>query len=98
MPWPLLRGVLRLQASLQETARPVGLARDRPATGVADVAMPGLRNETGEYNCFLNVIIQCLWHCSDFRTAVMSLSANILQGARPSSPADVLRMTYSLQT
>lgn len=22
---------------------------------------------TGEYNCFLNVIIQCLWHCVAFR-------------------------------
>ena len=48
-------GVLRRQASLQETARPVGLARDRPVTSAADVAMPGLQNETGEYNCFLNV-------------------------------------------
>ena len=27
----------------------------------------GLSNEAGEYNCFLNVIIQCLWHCADFR-------------------------------
>ncbi len=27
----------------------------------------GLRNETGEYNCFLNVIVQCLWRCADFR-------------------------------
>lgn len=26
----------------------------------------GLANATGEYNCFLNVVIQCLWHCSDF--------------------------------
>ena len=30
----------------------------------------GLTNEAGEYNCFLNVIIQCLWHCSDFRAQV----------------------------
>jgi hypothetical protein len=28
--------------------------------GPAALALPGLRNETGEYNCFLNVIIQCL--------------------------------------
>ena len=32
--------------------------------------MAGLRNETGEYNCFLNVIIQCLWRCAEFRQQV----------------------------
>ena len=79
-------GVLRRQASLEETARPVGLARDRPAAGAADVAMPGLRNETGEYNCFLNVIIQCLWHCSDFRAAIMALPPDMLKGAALCSP------------
>ena len=29
-----------------------------------------LRNEIGEYNCFLNVIIQCLWRCAEFRQQV----------------------------
>lgn len=33
------------------------------------VASPGLQNAIGEYNCFLNVIIQCLWHCASFRGA-----------------------------
>jgi hypothetical protein len=70
-----------LQASLQDTVRPVGLARDSPAEAGADVAMPGLQNETGEYNCFLNVIIQCLWHCSDFRAGLMGLPPDMLQGA-----------------
>ena len=74
-------GVLRRQASLEVTARPVGLARDRPVAGAADVAMPGLRNETGEYNCFLNVIIQCLWHCTGFRAAIMALPPGMLKGA-----------------
>ena len=35
-----------------------------------DLGLAGLRNETGEYNCFLNVIIQCLWRCADFRQQV----------------------------
>lgn len=35
-----------------------------------DLALTGLRNEAGEYNCFLNVIIQCLWRCTEFRQQV----------------------------
>lgn len=34
------------------------------------IAVPGaagLVNREGEYNCFLNVIIQCLWHIDVFR-------------------------------
>ncbi|XP_074316976.1 uncharacterized protein LOC141653194 [Silene latifolia] len=32
-----------------------------------DLVGPGLQNEVGEYNCFLNVIIQSLWHLRQFR-------------------------------
>ncbi|XP_010272205.1 PREDICTED: uncharacterized protein LOC104608045 isoform X2 [Nelumbo nucifera] len=32
-----------------------------------DVFGMGLKNEVGEYNCFLNVIIQSLWHLRRFR-------------------------------
>lgn len=32
-----------------------------------DVLGTGLKNEVGEYNCFLNVIIQSLWHLGRFR-------------------------------
>ncbi|OIT27346.1 PREDICTED: uncharacterized protein LOC109214071 [Nicotiana attenuata] len=32
-----------------------------------DVYGTGLKNEVGEYNCFLNVIIQSLWHLRQFR-------------------------------
>ncbi|KAG2445913.1 hypothetical protein HXX76_000516 [Chlamydomonas incerta] len=40
------------------------------ATGGGNAAGTGLVNRQGEYNCFLNVIIQCLWHCTDFRAAM----------------------------
>ena len=90
--------MLRRQASLEETARPVGLARDRPAAGAADVAMPGLRNETGEYNCFLNVIIQCLWHCGDFRAAIMALPPDMLTGADVLLSAETPCVTEILTT
>lgn len=33
----------------------------------ADVFGTGLQNEVGEYNCFLNVIIQSLWHLRRFQ-------------------------------
>ncbi|XWS48080.1 hypothetical protein CRYUN_Cryun13aG0041900 [Craigia yunnanensis] len=33
----------------------------------SDVFGTGLQNEVGEYNCFLNVIIQSLWHLRRFR-------------------------------
>ncbi|KAK9995942.1 hypothetical protein SO802_020628 [Lithocarpus litseifolius] len=33
----------------------------------ADAFGTGLQNEVGEYNCFLNVIIQSLWHLRRFR-------------------------------
>ncbi|XP_052181152.1 uncharacterized protein LOC127794247 [Diospyros lotus] len=34
----------------------------------------GLKNEVGEYNCFLNVIIQSLWHVSRFRDEFLGRS------------------------
>ncbi|KAK1407285.1 hypothetical protein QVD17_38899 [Tagetes erecta] len=35
----------------------------------------GLKNEVGEYNCFLNVIIQSLWHLRRFREEFLGTSA-----------------------
>ncbi|XP_019463356.1 PREDICTED: uncharacterized protein LOC109362190 isoform X1 [Lupinus angustifolius] len=34
----------------------------------------GLKNEAGEYNCFLNVIIQSLWHIRRFREEFLGIS------------------------
>ncbi|CAK9330153.1 unnamed protein product [Citrullus colocynthis] len=34
---------------------------------VDNICGTGLKNEVGEYNCFLNVIIQSLWHLRRFR-------------------------------
>lgn len=36
----------------------------------------GLKNEVGEYNCFLNVIIQSLWHLRRFREEFLSTSTS----------------------
>eukprot|EP00775_Hariotina_reticulata_P010946 gene10946-11100_t len=37
------------------------------------VSAAGLANEAGEYNCFLNVVVQCLWSCRAFREQVVQL-------------------------
>ncbi|XP_038725297.1 uncharacterized protein LOC120016543 isoform X2 [Tripterygium wilfordii] len=44
------------------------------ANGI-DVYGTGLKNEVGEYNCFLNVIIQSLWHLRWFRDEFLRRSA-----------------------
>lgn len=66
------------QASLEETQseqKQTAYANELMRRGASDEAASsstmGLRNATGEYNCFLNVIIQCLWHCRVFRQSVM---------------------------
>ncbi|XP_009588933.1 uncharacterized protein [Nicotiana tomentosiformis] len=47
-----------------------GTLSNEKSTGdvtVMDLYGTGLKNEVGEYNCFLNVIIQSLWHLRRFR-------------------------------
>lgn len=41
-----------------------------------DVLGTGLKNEVGEYNCFLNVIIQSLWHVRRFRDEFLRRSTS----------------------
>ena len=38
--------------------------------GGVQLALPGLRNDVGQYNCFLNAVLQCLWRCEAFRQQV----------------------------
>ena len=54
-------------------SRPGAQAEAHSAAG------PGLQNDPGEYNCFLNVIVQCLWHCTAFREAFLSLPRKVVQ-------------------
>ncbi|KAL8244088.1 hypothetical protein R6Q59_010346 [Mikania micrantha] len=42
----------------------------------SDVYGTGLKNEVGEYNCFLNVIIQSLWHLRRFREEFLGTSTS----------------------
>ncbi|XP_047332933.1 uncharacterized protein LOC124936475 isoform X2 [Impatiens glandulifera] len=44
--------------------------------GEIDVFGTGLKNEVGEYNCFLNVIIQSMWHLRLFRDEFLRRSTS----------------------
>ena len=86
-------------AVVQESLRGLSIGRSRPEKEAQDdsaadsshpAAAPGLQNQTGEYNCFLNVIIQCLWHCRDFRDRLLALPAAVVQGALLSPPISLL--------
>ena len=45
----------------------------------------GLSNMSGQYNCFLNVIIQSLWHLPAFRQALLALPLPLPDSSRASS-------------
>ena len=73
-----------------DTARQAAIAGDYPSLEAAAAtgggggpATPaGLRNRAGEYNCFLNVVLQALWASAGFgRALVSALSAH-----RPADP------------
>lgn len=53
--------------------------RVQTSTSNGSSAGAGLRNATGEYNCFLNVIIQCLWRCQAFRKQIMQWDLDVYQ-------------------
>ena len=57
---------------------PVSLAsvmRERASGKDASMASAGLGNQKGEYNCFLNVVVQALWHVDAFRKALQHASS-----------------------
>ncbi|KAK9841198.1 hypothetical protein WJX74_001758 [Apatococcus lobatus] len=54
----------------------------------------GLSNASGEYNCFLNAIIQTLWHLRTFRRGLLGLDLDALQ-AQGAIPED-LRVLMAL--
>ena len=61
---------------------------DRPDGLTRLKLVRGLSNTQGQYNCFLNVIIQSLWHLPAFRTALLSLPiAPSDNGASPKDTA-----------
>ncbi|KAK9801357.1 hypothetical protein WJX73_009686 [Symbiochloris irregularis] len=70
-----------IQASLLSTGAPPQSGRQAADGAEVEPASQaaGLQNNIGEYNCFLNVILQCLWRCHDFRVAFMEQDPSCLQ-------------------
>ncbi|XP_049394447.1 uncharacterized protein LOC125858659 isoform X2 [Solanum stenotomum] len=79
----------RFQADLQKAVRQslgneqkvfpkagtLGNANSFEDVNKMDAYGTGLKNEVGEYNCFLNVIIQSLWHVRRFRDEFLRTSS-----------------------
>ncbi|KAL1334075.1 uncharacterized protein LOC107633714 isoform X1 [Arachis ipaensis] len=77
------RGKLPLDSSLRMSQRSasqvdsLGFPTEKDSTEDANgttLLGTGLKNEVGEYNCFLNVIIQSLWHLRRFREEFLGRS------------------------
>ncbi|KAL4559240.1 hypothetical protein LXL04_031375 [Taraxacum kok-saghyz] len=75
----------RFQADLLKAVRQSLEGEDTRVTSIqvlsektngSDVYGTGLKNEAGEYNCFLNVIIQSLWHLKRFREEFLKRSTS----------------------
>ncbi|XP_024971929.1 uncharacterized protein LOC112510812 [Cynara cardunculus var. scolymus] len=75
----------RFQADLLKAVRQSLEGEDSRVTSIelssdkangSDVYGTGLKNEAGEYNCFLNVIIQSLWHLKRFQEEFLRRSTS----------------------
>jgi len=58
---------------------PVSLAqvmKEQSSGKEGSPAATGMANPRGEYNCFLNVVIQTLWHVRAFREAVLNVGSS----------------------
>ncbi|XP_022845002.1 uncharacterized protein LOC111368057 [Olea europaea var. sylvestris] len=75
---PLMSGSPMPQKMLPEISYSVVSSIEVPSDGVngTDGYGTGLKNEVGEYNCFLNVIIQSLWHLRRFQEEFLRRSSS----------------------
>lgn len=57
----------------------------------------GLENREGTNNCFLNVVIQALWHLRAFREAFLEIDPQVFVLASAYAYADASHLTGMLQ-
>ncbi|EQC42432.1 hypothetical protein SDRG_00167 [Saprolegnia diclina VS20] len=84
---PLVEAVrdLKLETAPKPKKKKKSKARVEAAPADAPVAHSprsekGLRNDTGENNCFLNVVVQSLFHLQTFRNAFRSITRHVCPG------------------
>ncbi|KAL2465300.1 Ubiquitin carboxyl-terminal hydrolase-related protein [Abeliophyllum distichum] len=65
---------------------------------IKDICGPGLKNKVGEYNCFLNVIIQSLWHLRRFRDEFLRRSSGHVHFGNPCVTCALYDIFISLST
>ncbi|KAF6159898.1 hypothetical protein GIB67_032982 [Kingdonia uniflora] len=72
--------VTRVSSEVSPKADDLGILSDEVMVNSVngeDMLGKGLKNEVGEYNCFLNVIIQSLWHLKRFRDEFLGRSLSL---------------------
>jgi hypothetical protein len=69
---PAPDGDADLERALRASRTDTGVSSSRSA--LPGVSAAGLANQAGEYNCFLNVVVQCLWSCKAFTQEVRQLT------------------------
>ncbi|XP_022852659.1 uncharacterized protein LOC111374237 [Olea europaea var. sylvestris] len=65
---------------------------------VMDIYLPGLTNKNDEYNSFLNVIIQALWHLRRFRDELLRTSTGHIHAGDPRVTCALYDIFTSLNT
>lgn len=70
--------------------------QDPRGTSCEEEAKKGLQNRVGEQNCFLNVVIQGLWHLRSFRDKFQSSTAEHRHAAQGSCIHCALKVRLSL--
>ena len=90
--WPAHSLVLSSAGHRRRIVKKHGLVYEDRQEGMRRLKLVrGLSNMSGQYNCFLNVIIQSLWHLPAFRQALLTLPISLpdSNGASPKDTAVV---------
>ena len=69
---------------------------DRPDGLTRLELVRGLSNMQGQHNCFLNVIIQSLWHLPAFRTALLNLPTALSDNGASSKDTAVAQALHNV--
>ena len=95
MGWPT-ESVLCLQGmqqGRQPASNPLSMPSGNQLQGASGLAAP-LENAAGDHHCFLNVVIQSLWHLWPFRMAIAGVQVALLYPVLIVLAQDMLCQAY----